>query len=506
MRSIVLSGFAGTGKSTIGRALAATLGVPFLDTDGAVEARAGKTVAAIWRDEGEDAFRTIEREIVLAALAGPTSVIACGGGALVSRAIRFEALDAASVVTLTASVDAITARTRKEERPLLRAADPAARIRELLAARADAYAEHHASLDTTELSIEDAVRALAPLQGDTSTVVPLGKRSHLHRAVDGSPEVLAGAIASLSPSATLVVTDANVARHRAGALAALGRFVALVPGEENKTLEATARIWDAALDAGLDRDAVIVAFGGGIVGDVAGFVAATALRGMRWVQAPTTLLAMVDASIGGKTGFDHASGKNRIGAFHQPSGIVADLAHLTTLPDREVRAGMAEVVKIAVARDSELFEMLEAGSPDRMEIVRRSAVAKIRIVREDENDRGGLRAVLNLGHTVGHALEAAGNYRTHLHGEAVAIGLIEELDATTRLGSTPPDVMTRVKALLEKLGLPTKADDALRTRALDRLAADKKRIRNAIELPMVTGVGTSRVERVPLPTFRSALA
>lgn len=509
MRPIVLSGFAGTGKSAVGAALAARLGVPFLDTDAAIERRAGKDVGTIWRESGEGGFRALEREVATEALRGPPSVIAFGGGTVTCRAVRFEALDRATVVTLTASVEAIASRTTSAERPLLSGPDPHQRVRELLEARADAYAEHHATLDTTSLGIEDAAAHLATLRDDDSLVVPLGRRSHRYQRIGSSSKdaVLARAISELRPSTTLVVTDENVARHCAAAIAALGDVtrVVLPAGEPTKTLTTASRIWDAALDPGVDRDAVIVAFGGGVTGDLAGFAAATALRGLRWVQSPTTLLAMVDASIGGKTGFDHATGKNRIGAIHQPSAIVADLSHLATLPEREMRAGLAEIVKIAVACDADLFLALEKDPANLVEIVLRSAAAKIRLVREDENDQG-VRAVLNLGHTVGHVLEAEGEYRVHLHGEAVSIGLIDEMRATERMGATPPEIVTRVKQLLERLGLPTSAGATLRTGALDRLASDKKRIGSSITLPIVTGLGTSKVERVPLPTFRSALA
>src|SRR5581483_9972346 len=192
---------------------------------------------------------------------------------------------------------------------------------------------------------------------------------------------------------------------------------------------------------GVDRDALVVAFGGGVVGDLAGFAAACLLRGVRFVQAPTTLLAMVDSSVGGKTGFDHPAGKNLIGAFHQPSAVVADLAHLRTLPARERTAGLAEVVKIAVATDGALLDRVErdAAALGRGEagallpVVREAIAAKIRIVRDDEREAGA-RALLNLGHTVGHALEAHGGYAALLHGEAVALGLIAEMSAAAALG------------------------------------------------------------------------
>jgi len=349
------------------------------------------------------------------------------------------------------------------------------------------------------------VAGLERLKDDESLVFPLGLRSHRYVCADGAPSALAASVAGLSPTEVMVVTDANVRRARGGYFQALSqrlefRTIEIEPGESNKTLAAVTSIWSEIL-ASADRKSVVVALGGGIVGDLAGFAAATALRGIRFVQAPTTLLAMVDASIGGKTGFDHAAGKNRIGAFHQPSMIFADLAHLETLTERELRAGLAEVVKMAVAIDGELFSALEKPALDRHAVVLGSAAAKIRVVKDDEREETGLRALLNFGHTVGHAIEVAGNYTDFLHGEAVAMGMMAELEATHRLGFTPGPVVSDVRALLERLGLPTK-----NPAKIERfLRADKKRIQNEILFPVVRGIGEASVERIPLETLMKAL-
>ncbi|MGH7271456.1 MAG: 3-dehydroquinate synthase, partial [Polyangiaceae bacterium] len=252
--------------------------------------------------------------------------------------------------------------------------------------------------------------------------------------------------------------------------------------------------------------------GGGVVGDLAGFAAASLLRGVRVVQVPTTLLAMVDSSVGGKTGFDHAAGKNLLGAFHQPSAVVADLGHLVTLPPRDRLAGMAEVVKIALATDLSLLEVLERqavllarGDLDTLlPIVRASIDAKIRIVREDERE-SGRRALLNLGHTVGHAVEAHGGYARWLHGEAVSLGTVAELRATTALGWTAAGLTDRAVALFSSLGLPTVIDRAELSAAWPFVASDKKRDREAVRLPVVTAAGRAHVERVSLRVLRDAV-
>jgi shikimate kinase/3-dehydroquinate synthase len=350
-------------------------------------------------------------------------------------------------------------------------------------------------------------------------LVPLGGRSYTIDVCSGIPERLTHAVVERAPSSVVLVTDANVQAARGGvidaALAATGvrtTRVVLTPGEEHKTIASVGRIWDAALSAGVDRDALVVAAGGGVVGDLAGFAAASLLRGVRFVQVPTTLLSMVDSSVGGKTGFDHAAGKNLIGAFHQPSAVVVDLEHLTTLDARQRAAGLAEVAKIALATDVRLLAHLEGESAALaagdlaalMPVVRAAIDAKIRIVRDDERESGP-RALLNVGHTVGHALEAHEGYSRWLHGEAVAIGTVAEMRATAALGWTPPALVDRSEALLAALGLPTRISREDLAASWPFVANDKKRGRDAIRLPVVTAAGESHVERVALRDLREAL-
>jgi 3-dehydroquinate synthase len=285
--------------------------------------------------------------------------------------------------------------------------------------------------------------------------------------------------------------------------------VTLRPGEPHKTLASVTSIWDAALAQGIDRDAVVVGFGGGVVGDLAGFAASTLLRGVRVVQVPTTLLAMVDASLGGKTGFDHPSGKNLLGSFHQPTAVIVDLAHLSTLPRRELVAGFAEVAKIALACDEELWLELESKadalvsgpSADLAPIVSRAIQLKARIVADDELDSSA-RLVLNLGHTAGHALEAASGFTRYLHGEAVALGMLAELETCERLGRGGGELLPRVRSLLRRLHLPTEVPAADLARAWSHVTLDKKGSGGTLRLPVVHSVGVTVVEVVS----RQALA
>lgn len=522
MRSIVLSGFMATGKSTVGPLLAARLGLPFVDTDAEIARSAGKGVPELWRDEGEVRFRAREAEVVSRLLSdGAARVLAFGGGTVTTPSTRRLAIDRALVVTLTASPETVASRVPDLAlRPnLATGGDAVARARELLQARAEAYAECHLSLSSEAREPDAIVDAIVALSQRDPLLVPLGSRSYCIDVCHDDPARLTDAIARLAPSSVVLVTDSNVKRARGASIEAAlrplaleGTRVVLPPGEAQKTLANVCTIWDAALGAGVDRDTLVVAAGGGVVGDLAGFAAACLLRGVRLVQVPTTLLAMVDSSVGGKTGFDHPAGKNLVGAFHQPSAVVADLAHLSTLSARERRAGLAEAVKIALATDAALVDRIErdaralalgdggALAP----LVRASIEAKARVVRNDEREAGS-RALLNLGHTVGHALEAHGGYSRWLHGEAVALGVVAEMATTARLGWTPLALVDRARALFEALGLPTRLGAPDLASAWPFVLADKKRTGESLKLPVVTESGASRVERVRLSAFRDAL-
>jgi shikimate kinase/3-dehydroquinate synthase len=511
-----------TGKSTVGPKLAARLGLPFVDTDVELERETGRTVPELWRAEGEPAFRAREGVLVERLFESrEPRVVAFGGGTVTIRKTRRLAIDHALVVTLTASGATIATRAPDlATRPNLAVGgDPAARAQELISQRAEAYAECHLSLSTDTREPDALVEDIVALVRRDPLLVPLGTRSYTIDVCDGEPGRLTDAVARCAPSSVLFVTDSNVQRARGEAFQAALRSLALSiirvtlpPGEAHKELRTVETIWDAALGAGVDRDAVVVAAGGGVVGDLAGFAAACLLRGVRFVQAPTTLLAMVDASVGGKTGFDHPVGKNLIGAFHQPNGVVIDLAHLQTLPRRERAAGLAEVVKIALTSDAALFEQLERdstriaeGSHQALEAVVRAAVeAKIRIVRDDERETG-LRALLNLGHTVGHALEAHGGYTRWLHGEAVALGLMSELAATARLGWSPAPLVERTRAVLSALGLPTAVSGEDVRSSWIHVGSDKKRSGGMLRLPVVSALGEARIERIRPSALREAV-
>jgi 3-dehydroquinate synthase len=303
----------------------------------------------------------------------------------------------------------------------------------------------------------------------------------------------------------LIVTNDTVAGlYLATVEAALeGRRIVrcvLPDGERFKTLATVGRVFDALIEARLNRDAMLVALGGGVVGDIAGFAAACYQRGVPYVQVPTTLLAQVDSSVGGKTGVNHPAGKNLIGAFHQPQAVISDTDTLATLPDREFKAGLAEVIKYGCIRDPALFDWLEINIAP---LVRRDAAAlahaigrscaiKAAVVAEDERERD-LRAILNFGHTFGHAIEAATDFQLFLHGEAVGLGMLMAADLSQRLGMIDGGVRQRIGDLLARAGLPTRAPRIGAARAFELMQMDKKVLAGSLRLVLLQGLGRAVV-------------
>ncbi|MGA2776118.1 MAG: 3-dehydroquinate synthase [Steroidobacteraceae bacterium] len=311
--------------------------------------------------------------------------------------------------------------------------------------------------------------------------------------------------AQIAGEAVLIVSNSVVAPLYAARLRSglAGRRVAdciLEDGEQYKTLQAAGRVFDALVAHRLNRDATVLALGGGVVGDIAGFAAACYQRGVAYAQFPTTLLAQVDSSVGGKTGVNHPGGKNLIGAFYQPVAVIADTDTLATLPDRELRAGLAEVIKYGLVCDPPLFAWLESNASQLLardaaaltHAIARSCAIKASIVGRDEREHG-VRAILNFGHTFGHAIEAATDYREYLHGEAVALGMLMATDFSNRIGLIERSVVERVRALLTLAGLPTVPPRIGRTRALELMQMDKKVLAGAVRLILLERLGSAIV-------------
>jgi 3-dehydroquinate synthase len=315
-----------------------------------------------------------------------------------------------------------------------------------------------------------------------------------------------------------IITDTNVAplfaRHVQQSLASAGfkpKLITIPAGEKSKTLEQAGAICNRMIAAGLDRQSFVVGLGGGTTGDISGFVAAIYHRGIPHVQIPTTLLAMVDSSIGGKTGVDTRAGKNLIGAFHQPSLVIDDLDVLKTLPSRQFNQGFAEIIKHAIIADPKMFRTLQSWKPGGpsalLRLIKRNIQIKSRIVAEDERDRRGLRALLNFGHTVGHAIERAGNYRKFLHGEAVSLGIVAACAISVKRAGLRPDQRAAIIDLLSRFGLPTRLPQNFpRKKILDAVKFDKKFESGKLRFVVTPRIGTAYLaDNVTLADIREAL-
>jgi shikimate kinase/3-dehydroquinate synthase len=517
-RSIVMVGMPGAGKSAIGRRLAARLGLPFRDADTEIEAAAGLTVAEIFARYGEAAFRDGERRVIARLIHDGPLVLATGGGAYADATTRSAIREAGALaIWLRCRRETLLRRvTGREHRPMFVGQDPSAVLDRLMAARHPLYAEADIVVDCTEeppdvttRRVAEAIEAHRPIR---RLSVPLGGRAY---EVHAGPGLLARAgtlVAPLLPSRRVaVVSDSHVAARHGAALRAgleaggveLRTLVEVPPGEASKDLASLGRVLDALLAAGLDRRTGIVALGGGVVGDLAGFAAAVAMRGVPFFQVPTSLLAQVDSSVGGKTGINLPAGKNLAGAFHQPRLVLADTDTLATLPARELRAGWAEVAKHGLIEGA-LFGWCEAHGAAAMagdaEALAHAVVESCRlkgaVVAADEREEAadGGRALLNLGHTFGHAIEAEAGYDgTLLHGEAVAIGLVLAAELSARLGHASPALGPRIAAHLRAVGLPARVSELPRRFAvaalMARMRSDKKARDGALRFVLLRGPG-----------------
>ena len=478
--ALVLIGFMGAGKSS---ALD-----DVLDTDRLVEDQLGMSIASFFAAYGEQKFRRREEPVVLRALRSGAKAIALGGGSVLSEAVR-TALREHTVVWMDVSDETAWRRAAGDDRPLAtdRAAFEAlhAERRPLYESVADAFLPEG---DRLLRRAQPALEALADAPAGTKLVW----------AVAGGQEypvfVGRGLIGGLPRPGrrAFVVTDENVGGRYAGGLRDTHHTITIPAGEEHKTLAVAESVWRELAAAGMGRDDHLVALGGGVVGDLAGFCAATYQRGVPVVQVPTTVVAQVDSAYGGKTGVDLPEAKNYVGAYHQPAAVITDVDTLDTLPAEEHAAGYAEVVKTALIAGGSLWERVAAGAPVDERVVLDCARTKIAVVAADERD-GGRRQLLNLGHTVGHAIETVTGYRRYRHGEAVALGLL----AALRLGGTE-DLRGEVAALLAAAGLPTALDpdvDAEAVVAATRL--DKKRVGDRVPFVLVREPGDVRFgERV----------
>ena len=560
--NIILTGFMGTGKTTVGRLLAARLGRPFVDTDDLIVERDGRSIADIFNEDGETRFRELEAEVA-AELAGRRGLVIATGGRLMLDPANAAALGATGpVFCLAAAPATILERVAAEDgrRPLLAVDDPERRVRALLQRRAAAYARFRV--------VDTAGRTPDELAGDIVALAANGLRQTIPVQYPGGRyDVIAGEnlLASVLEIAGIdgpvaIITDSHVGPLHAAGIQKPGFYkqgshsgqekpgfydlkkpgfydsgrgsgqekpgfydipiLTMPAGERHKTLDTARDLYDGLLAAGIGRDGTILALGGGVVGDVAGFVAATYLRGIDFVLCPTSLLAMVDSSIGGKTGVDLPQGKNLVGAFKQPRLVLADIATLATLPADEFTAGLAEVAKHGLIADPVLWQrlMMEEWhfdprrlANDRLlradlhSLVTRAIEVKRRVVEEDPYEHGR-RAVLNLGHTFGHAVEQVSGYAIR-HGEAVAMGLAAAAHLSAALGDCPPSLPKLVEMVLTRLGLPIHIPPSLDPDALfAAMGSDKKKKAGRLRFVLIRDIGDVFVrDDVPPAAVMAAL-
>ncbi len=506
MRNLALIGFMATGKTTVGRELARRLGWPFVDTDELVERRAGRPIPEIFAQDGEAAFRALEREAVREAARLRPAVIACGGGVpLDPRNVR-ELRRTCRLVLLEADLETVLARVGSAaDRPLLNG-DPEGQARRLLVERTPRYREvADLVVDTSRLGVAAAAQRIleevARLEGRTLEVV-LPHHRYPVRVGHGILPLVALDLLRVGVRRGILLTHPHLLRrYGEGLLAVLRTWgIELVPvsvaaGERSKTLTAARRVYEAMAAARLDRASGLVALGGGVVGDLGGFVAATYMRGIPLFLLPTTLLAQVDASIGGKTALN-LTARNLVGAFWQPAAVISDVTTLRSLPRREMRAGLAEAIKHAAIADEDLFGWLEDHLPKVLrrdpevlvELVARNVAIKTRFVTEDEREMGGAREALNFGHTVAHALEAVLNYRIP-HGEAVAQGMVAEASLAVRVGLLRAEEVERLKTLIARAGLPTHLPPVDVGQLVDQMFLDKKVRHGMLRFALLDRIG-----------------
>ena len=479
-RSVVLVGLMGAGKTTIGRKLATRLGLPFRDADIEIEEAAGRSIAEMFALWGEAEFREGERRVIARLLSAGPIVLATGGGAFMDHRTRAAIREQAISVWLRCPLPILVRRVSgRMHRPLLAGGNTREILEGLMRVRHPIYAEADIMIDcdddSTEHTTQSALAALASHQAPRRVPVTL-ERSRYDIVIGHGLIARAGALLApvLPQKRAMIVTDETVAALHLPALQAAlqavgieAGVVVVPPGEGSKSLEGFGRVTSALLEAGIERRTAVIALGGGVVGDLAGYAAASVMRGLPFVQIPTTLLSQVDSSVGGKTGINTPFGKNLIGAFHQPLAVLVDTAVLATLPGRELRAGYAEILKAGLIGDAALFDWCLTHGPAIVsgdEALQAEAIAhacrfKAGVVGDDEREEKANdgRALLNLGHSFAHALEAELHYDGRLlHGEAVAIGLGLALRLSSRLGHCDAGDATIVIAHLEAIGMPAR--------------------------------------------------
>ncbi len=522
MPHLYLIGNMGSGKTTVGKQVADRLGLPFYDLDALIEQMAGATISEIFAQYGEAHFRELETRLLQEISCRASAVVATGGGAALRDANRQQMRQSGWMVYLKASPETLWQRLQSaSNRPLLQTEDPKGTLAQIAQAREPLYQEADWTVETDAQTpdqiAEYITRIYRPTPSAPLTISVLPNQPH------GYPVWIAPALRThkadsildaVRPTRIALLTHAHLkgwAEPIRAHLETQGVPVVLLTlrsGERVKTLRSAEYLYAQLLQAGIDRSGLLIILGGGVLGDLGGFVAATYMRGVPYMQVPTTLLAQVDSSVGGKVAVDLPQGKNLVGAFHQPTQVWIDPELLQTLPPRHWRNGFAEMLKYGAALHRGLWRrlqtMLEQGviSPNR---VRKDASLwtlpiaqcvrlKAQVVSEDERDLTGKRALLNFGHTVGHALETALGYREWLHGEAIAVGMLAEAELGQILGITPTETVQELRETVARAGLPTCLPTSVSPDALiDAMRRDKKRAGDSLNIVLLHAIGNAQL-------------
>ena len=509
---IVLTGFMGTGKTSVGKELSGLLGYPFVDTDALIEEKEGTPISLIFKNKGEDYFRKLEQDTVKDVSMRRNAVIATGGGVIKNRKNVENLGRNGIIVWLKADPEIILKRVMLEggKRPLLEVEEPLKEINKLLSERIKLYEQADTSVDTNYITPRESAHEIIDRLGldHPGVSVELNERSYNIAIGSKILPKLGLRVKKFRPSKIAIISNKTIfPLYRDLVLGTLKQYhivpeVILLPdGEEYKDILWTYYIHGELLKARFDRNSLLIAFGGGVVGDITGFIASTYMRGIRYIQVPTTLLAQVDSSVGGKTGVNHPLGKNMIGSFYQPSLVLIDVDTLKTLPKREFYAGMAEIIKYGVISDRHLFDYLETNREDILSlgdglinIIRRSCEIKADVVSKDERE-GGLRAILNFGHTIGHAIETVTGYKRFLHGEAVAIGMCAAAELAVRMKLLRKEEASRLRELVEIYNLPSRVPDDLDvSEIMNAMEVDKKVKAGRLRFILPEAIGRVRIE------------
>lgn len=499
---IILTGFMGTGKTTVGKLLADHLKYRFIDTDELIESRNHRSISDIFEELGEEAFREMERAIVKE-LAELDDVVVSTGGRLMLDPENVSALSHNSrVLCLVATPDEILTRVlddAEHKRPLLTVPNPKQRIVDLLQERNDKY-RRFPQIITDEKKPTDIAKGLVEFINTSPKSLTIENPQKSYEYVVG-----AGLLPFIRQLAgidgeVVIITDEVVRGLYGPSCSSIGHIIEIPSGRQHKSLATVQSVYDELLDKGFDRSGTVIALGGSVVGDVAGYVAATYMRGVDFVQCPTSLIAMVDTSVGGKTSLDLPQGKNMIGVYKQPTKVIADVATLQTLHQVDFASGMAEVIKHGLIAESNLLEQVEQGhwaknwdrSPsyigDLQRLVAQAIQVKINIVQADPFEQGQ-RSILNLGHTFGYAIEQVSN-NAYRHGEAVSMGLVAAANLSARLGYCDISLQRRVEQLLEIVSLPTRIPSQIKPDAiLQAMQHDKKKRAGLLRFILLRGIG-----------------